>query len=414
MRIDSITLRNFRRFEHLEATFHPNLNVIVGENGAGKTTVLGALVIGFYEFFLSMSITSPQIMPSDARVRRVIHEARVVEEKTGDCRLAFEGCLVSASKIGWTLPTSGHFLYRAAQALIADVASGEAVLPLLRSFHAKRRWEVATLKAVPISKVGSRLDPYEGCMVVSPTQEALVKWIAHETYAQAQRFMRGDRTSSKALDAINGALRTCMEGLKELYYSIEVESLVVVWEDEARGEEPFGRLSDGQRNVIAMIADLAWRAALLNPQFGAEAAAKTPGVVLIDELELHLHPAWQRRIVSDLRKAFPLVQFFGTTHSPQIISEVPRECLRVLRMDGTISEPDAFIEGRDSNAILEEVMGVSSRPEDAADALDQITAMLDEERFEEARGAIEALRARLGPHDRDLRVAKMRLEMEAP
>jgi predicted ATP-binding protein involved in virulence len=211
---------------------------------------------------------------------------------------------------------------------------------------------------------------------------------------------------------INAALRTCMDGFKELYYSIEVESLVVVWEEGERGEEPFARLSDGQRNIIAMIADLAWRASLLNPQFGAEAAAKTPGVVLIDELELHLHPAWQRRIVRDLRAAFPLVQFFGTTHSPQIISEVPRECLLILHEDGTIGGPDGFIEGRDSNAILRDVMGVSERPDAMVVALAELEGLIDADRFDEAKAKIEALRGQLGPQDQDLRIAQMRLNME--
>jgi hypothetical protein len=81
-------------------------------------------------------------------------------------------------------------------------------------------------------------------------------------------------------------------------------------------------------------------------------------------------------------------------------------------MDGTISEPDAFIEGRDSNAILEEVMGVSSRPEATADALSEVAELLDEERYEEAREKIASLTERLGPEDRVLRIAKMRLSME--
>jgi predicted ATP-binding protein involved in virulence len=161
-----------------------------------------------------------------------------------------------------------------------------------------------------------------------------------------------------------------------------------------------------------MIADLAWRASLLNPQFGAEAAAKTPGVVLIDELELHLHPAWQRRIVRDLRAAFPLVQFFGTTHSPQIISEVPRECLLILHEDGTIGGPDGFIEGRDSNAILRDVMGVSERPDAMVVALAELEGLIDADRFDEAKAKIEALRGQLGPQDQDLRIAQMRLNME--
>ncbi len=95
---------------------------------------------------------------------------------------------------------------------------------------------------------------------------------------------------------------------------------ILVWVEELAGPRPVGMLSDGYRSTVALFADLARRCAILNPHLLAEAAQKTPGIVLIDEVDLHLHPSWQRRFITDLRKAFPTMQFVLTTHSPQVIS----------------------------------------------------------------------------------------------
>ena len=84
-------------------------------------------------------------------------------------------------------------------------------------------------------------------------------------------------------------------------------------------------MSDGYRNMLSMVADIAYRMALLNPQFLGEVTKKTSGVVLIDEIDLHLHPAWQRHIVSALKEIFPKVQFIVSTHAPSVISSVPKE-----------------------------------------------------------------------------------------
>jgi len=115
--------------------------------------------------------------------------------------------------------------------------------------------------------------------------------------------------------------------------------------------------------LVAIAADIAWRCAQLNPFHGREAARLTEGVVLIDEIELHLHPAWQRRVIGDLRRAFPRIQFVATTHSAQVIGAAKREWIRLL----VAGESHAFgvdhVEGRDANSILADVMGVRPRLE---------------------------------------------------
>ena len=97
---------------------------------------------------------------------------------------------------------------------------------------------------------------------------------------------------------------------------------------------PFGQLSDGQRTQLALVADLALRSVMLNPQFGGDAPTRTPGIVLIDELDLHLHPFWQRRVVQNLTSAFPALQFIATTHSPFIVQSLGPNQLIVLDPKG--------------------------------------------------------------------------------
>lgn len=172
----------------------------------------------------------------------------------------------------------------------------------------------------------------------------------------------------------------------------------LVFEREGSGALPFATLSDGYRNMVALVADVAWRASVLNPHYGANAAAQSEGVVLIDEVDLHLHPRWQRKVLGDLRRTFPRLQFIVTTHSPQVIASARRDELRVLSNNAVI-DARPFVEGRDSNSLLEDVFGVPERPNDVRAKLDELFRLLDEEEIEPAKTLFEALVAHLGPDD---------------
>lgn len=123
-------------------------------------------------------------------------------------------------------------------------------------------------------------------------------------------------------------------------------------------------LSDGYKTVIAMVMDIASRMVEANPDLGVE-ALESPGIVLIDEIELHLHPSWQQRIIPDLQRTFPNVQFICTTHSPQVLSTVKQESIRVITEEGSIltgEEVGVKTFGAQSYFILEDLMNVSPNP----------------------------------------------------
>lgn len=129
------------------------------------------------------------------------------------------------------------------------------------------------------------------------------------------------------------------------------------------GELIVDDLSDGSRCIISMAADLAYRMVRLNPFLGERSVIDTPGVVLIDEVDMHLHPSWQQTILLDLQQAFPNIQFIVTTHSPQVLSSVPAETIRIL-VWGKNFEGIKLVDfslGAESTQLLQEIQNVSTR-----------------------------------------------------
>ena len=170
------------------------------------------------------------------------------------------------------------------------------------------------------------------------------------------------------------------------------------------------RASD-TRTVIALVADIARRAVMLNQFDGADAPARVEGVVLIDELDLHLHPRWQRVALPGLREAFPRLQVVVTTHSPQVLSSAENRQVRRL-VDGGLPEERVFVEGRDTNAILREHMDTEDRNGEGARDLQTLNELMDQGHRKEAEELYRKLFARWGDLDPDLIEARVLLDLE--
>ena len=157
----------------------------------------------------------------------------------------------------------------------------------------------------------SRLAGYRYSIDLRCSPRELLRWLSLE-----QRLSRDEGKESIQFRTVQRAIQEAVEGCRRVKVHARLGLLLDMPD---RGWVPFGVLSDGQRNVVAMIGDLAFKAAQLNPHLGERVLTETPGVVLIDELDLHLHPHWQRHIAEDLRRTFPALQFIVTTHSPFIV-----------------------------------------------------------------------------------------------
>jgi predicted ATP-binding protein involved in virulence len=185
-------------------------------------------------------------------------------------------------------------------------------------------------------------------------------------------------------------------GVADAWYDPVEQSPMVRF--ETGHDAPWAELSDGYHVFIALVADIARRAVMLNEIDGTEAPARLEGLVLIDEIDLHLHPKWQRVALHGLRKAFPRLQLVVSTHSPQVLSSTENRQVRRL-VDGRLLTEGLFVEGRDSNAILRDHMMTDERDDEGTRALRDLHDAIDRGEREKAERLYAGLVARWGDAD---------------
>jgi predicted ATP-binding protein involved in virulence len=197
-------------------------------------------------------------------------------------------------------------------------------------------------------------------------------------------------------------LNSLLPGFKNLKLQLEPKPRFFIEKNSTR--LPLEQLSDGERGLIALAFDLTRRLALANPE-SENPIIEGKASVLIDEIELHLHPLWQRQVLNRLKEIFANCQFIATTHSPLVLGEVEARCVRFLDRDdlGRVfcTVPNEAY-GMDANRVLEELMGARVRTREMDDQLKVLFQQIDNEDFDAARQTMNALREKLGEHDPEL------------
>ena len=406
MRIDRLTLTNYKGFASCVFDLNPRFNLIVGDNATGKTSVLDALVVAMDSWFIGMKVGEMigAIDNDEVRVATHRYEDSVSFERQFPSRV--EACgLVMGQELSWNrelnkeggrTTTAGAKVLTAVAAM-ADrkVRDGEEVdLPLVCSYGTERLWwesRPPKRKNDDSSKLRpSRFDGYSDCTAFEIQETALLAWIRAEVSVSQQK---GNETN--ALFVMKQALASCVEDAETIYYDERVKDLIVVM--TRQGYQMFRNLSDGQRIMLTLIGDLAKRAITLNPHLGKDVLQTIVGIVTIDELDLHLHPKWQRRVIHDLKRTFPRIQFVATTHSPQLIGEALPEEIRILENGGVTSPPRSF--GVDSSRILEEVMHASPRNVETKALLSRMAELIDQEDLVGAKELLGQVAEKLGESD---------------
>ena len=357
MNIDELHLKNFRGFEDHLFSFPHRFSLLVGDNGTGKTAILDALSIAAGSLFLASppQIPGRGIREDEIRVVGQEHDRVFQLETPGPTRVSCTGQL-NGENISWYRQRKGignrtdrvgaRKLKKRAEQLFNEVAKGtDIVLPLVAYYGTGRLWlqKQDRSDSLPPS---SRFLGYKDCLDPKSNEKIMVQWFKAMEW---QTFQEG--TEVPALSAVKNAMKTCMINWQDLRFAAKFGELVAYLDDGRI--LPVRFLSDGMRNMLGMIADIAQRAATLNPHLGEMAPLRTPGIVLIDEIDLHLHPTWQRTIVTALKRAFPKIQFVATSHSPFFIQSLEDGELINLDEREPYRYADASIED-----ITEEVMGI--------------------------------------------------------
>lgn len=395
MRVRRLTLTNYRGFEQATIELDRPLTVLFGVNGSGKSSVLNALVTLTTNLYACAYANGAywQFYADNHDIREGYDRSELsVDWINADVPLTVTEVFARDQKPDGRKPVGDVArLYSAARALTIFYGSAREVATDSNAFvpvqrdngETPDRPELATHDALAVGHLKFR---------------TLFQWFKNREDTENElKVSRQDLTlEDPQLAAVRRAVAGMLPGFSGLRIQRDPLHMVIRKGDTLLAVD---QLSDGERLLLALTADLARRLAISY----AEATDPLAGeaIVLIDEVELHLHPTWQRRVLGALRSTFPNCQFIVTTHSPQVLSEVPNDAV-VLVKDFQFVRPGAPTAGRDSNAILTEAMGTPDRPAAQAAAIESIGALLDEGRHAEARAQLDALALQLTERDREV------------
>ncbi|WP_447507976.1 AAA family ATPase [Acinetobacter lactucae] len=409
--LSELTISNFKKIIDLNISLHKNLTVLIGENGVGKTSLLEAI----RKNLMWIAATARKDNTSGGLLDR--------EEVNNTAKIKNEGAYIDCEfQIGPIYKLKGR-VARAPDGEISDLQSeltkyrefGKNLrilnryknidLPLF-SFYGVDRLQKGGKKLKNFTF--GKIDGYDDSLKSKSSFDVFLEWTIQLLKLSKREEIKDDK--SKIQEKIESLLEVGandeshplyelyddlvtastlypqalikhkaqknINDLEELFKKVypDLIELKLINEDDGIDkvaiqvgkEEIFlHQFSDGQRVLFGLLGDIARRLILLND--AAEEPFKGQGIVLIDEIELHLHPSWQQRIVLILRKSFPNIQFIVTTHSPHVITTVEPECIRSIYIDAETKkfkyDIPTFTKGAESNVVLENVFDVDPRPE---------------------------------------------------
>ncbi len=426
MRIEELHLKNFRCFKELDIQFpKSNLAVFIGLNGSGKSAILDAILL-----ILRNHLKNDKnfYTPDDIQIGEKTTENEIVLDFSGEFR-------------SWKSNSN----YEKKQ----DISNEDFdILELLKQYDAEPNKHYSKLFCIyyKTDKKENYIVKNQGVFKANFLQ--FNSWFKNEEDLENElKLDKKDFNLTNAkLDVVRMAIerffskvsstKFCNLKAKRAYakdgkigtYEEEIEKhsnyLSIQYHDK---EVKLSQLSDGQRLLINLVGDISYHLAsdIDFTDFDSETnevfydyfkwseaeisnVLDTKGIILIDEIELHLHPQWQREVLPALQKTFPNIQFIVTTHSPQVLSNLKKEEVFILK-DNKIVEVTPHIEGRDSNSILYELFGVEERPERFKTQLKQLYNAIDDENLSEAKKILAELTTAFGEQDTEIVRANLHL-----
>ena len=456
MKLSSIEITHFRCFESLRVDFQSDVNVIVGANGSGKSSILDAVAIALYEVVAANGAGGQRqrkaqgtaLLPTDiyiapttanavsarksfVQIRASANDYAPIEHFSGKTPTGQPAALEWSQYIAFQPPAKFTYsnstterlssLNQYVQALWREIGkSPQALIPLpvVAYYRATRRMG-GTPELGDIFKLDlSRDKAFADALDAAANFTAMCQWFYLRENAELRAQAKppdGAQQEFVDLRAIRKALHQTIEGLERIYFDGSPPRLMV---DIKEGDESchaleLAQLSDSYRNLLAIVLDYARRLALANPNWPNPLEAS--GILLIDEVELHLHPRWQQTIIPGLRAAFPNTQLIISTHSPAVLTTIRREHLHLLGANHQFEHlpDDVGTYGAENSRVLAEVFGADSRPRniETVEQLNQYLGLIENRQHDTdaARILRSGLESALGSSDPDLRRADLRI-----
>lgn len=356
MKIKELYLKNFRCFEETKIDFNEDYTIFVGINGAGKSSILNAIQIMLYPFILSSRFDNRQglryycnlkelgiLKESDITIKAKQSESILNQEL--QYPMILKSIIQNSSEIEIPLEykldkdyinTDVEFrpLEFELQDLQNQVTKDEkTILPVIAYYGTKRQWDKTGQENTNEILFMPQMNGYTNALSVELFNATKMR----QWFARMLLVLR--KKPVLEFEAVRNAIANCYkeiddrEELQEVKidYDAEKEDIEIQMYFEDKTEIlPLSYLSDGMKSILAIVSDIAYRMATLNPNLLDNVIKETDGIVMIDEIDMHLHPSWQRKIVDSLTKTFPKVQFIFTTHSPTVLTNVPKENIKII------------------------------------------------------------------------------------
>ena len=401
MRIEELHLKNFRCFKELDIQFpESNLAVFIGLNGAGKSAILDAIISSLLNLSKTHGIIeftqSEQFSDDDIAIES--------EELNANIKINCNSCSVS-----WDI-----FKERDKSKKIQNIEGERSNFE--KEVMGSPNFTITQYTAKREKKFVHLATPHLVTIDFDVFKKNFIKEVDAENRVIIEN--KSFDFTNPNLNVIRKAIETFCSNISNMYVSdmrtkdINGNTNIVMnWNDL---ELTISQLSEGQRNLLLLISDISYSLLthFIYPSYSFNKnpidVLKRNGIVLIDEIELHLHPQWQREVLPALQKTFPNIQFIVTTHSPQVLSNLKKEEVFILK-DNKIVEVTPHIEGRDSNSILYELFGVEERHERFKNKLKQLYNAIDDENLSEAKEILAELTAAFGEQDTEIVRANLHL-----
>ena len=376
MKLKSVDIENYRAIEKLELPLDPSLTVLHGDNGYGKTSVLSAIAVGLgHEDMLGsyLDISTIDLCEEDWR-EGAGHPRVVVEDTNGNIGERRGDEVADEQK------ERNRIARKEAMQPLLDkaLATEDKEMPIVAFYGTER-----TFSDMPDRGLSQR-DPQFEPSRRAALEEALsartdfkgfLAWFSLKEHEELRRLkyqldsnyqLEDLDYHLKDLSAVRQAISSMLPEVSDPRTELNPPRFVVSQKSEHGQVEKLSldQLSGGYRIVLALAADLARRMAQGNPHL--DDPLKSEAVVLIDEVELHLHPGWQQRILGDLQRTFPNAQFIVSTHSPQVLTTVESQHIVKLHWEDdriVAGAPEGATYGAEAGDVLSLVMGVNERPD---------------------------------------------------
>ncbi len=328
MKINKIRLLDFRCFKEYELVFSDRFTLLIGDNGSGKTAVLDALAVAVGSFFLNIPNiqTSDKYRLSDDDVHYELTKIgqNIIKESGLKHTVIAANGVIDNQQISWARSKDSEANLKNAINIIGliekkhEEISANTLFPVIAYYGTGRLWKKIDNDKIETLSPDSRLLGYRDCLNTASDLKQLFRWFKTQELAALQK-----RERRYVLEAVREAIVSMIPDAQRVWWDVDWDEILIETTIQGKSQNiPFHLLSGGYRNMIGMVADIAYRMATLNPQLEADVIKQTEGIVLIDEIDLHLHPKWQKQVVGRLLDTFPKIQFVAGSHSPFIIQSL--------------------------------------------------------------------------------------------